>query len=114
MKPAYCQKHGATNHTITSPRLDDAIAQGGSFDQDKICVLQIESDKGLSEYLVDEEFLSKFALVPANKVVRLRDREKDLRRLNDRLLIRRIVKEMRWVCSVCLHELLQSNESTRK
>lgn len=61
------------------------------------------------ETTVDAGFLEELGLPVNHAVVRLKDRDKSAMQLNDRILLLKIRKELKWVCSVCLHELLNTD-----
>lgn len=113
MKPALCDKHGVQQFTITSPSLDAAIARGKLVGSTDVRKLQIESLGKKSEYFVDSEFLKIFHIDLQDPTIILKDRDKASKQLNDRLIIRKIVAEMKWVCPVCLNTILASRDAKK-
>ncbi|WP_151638235.1 hypothetical protein [Noviherbaspirillum aerium] len=103
MKPAYCQKHGVQSFIQTSPRLAEEISGTGSVDDEEIRILQIISSEKTFEYMVDTEFLKGFRLPLEPHTAALKDRDKSVKQLNDRLLVQQVTNEMKWVCPLCLN-----------
>jgi len=106
MKPAFCEKHGVQQFVMTSPLLAAAITQGESIKETDLRRLQIESLGKTFEYFVDREFLDEFMIAPDKRILILKDRDKPSKQLNDRLIIQKIVREMKWVCPVCLKAVI--------
>lgn len=112
MKPAYCEKHGVEQFVLTSPRLADAIKLNEYFCSDEILKLKIESSEGCSDFFIDIELLKKFKLSEVDRVVTLHDRDKPKNILNDRLLIQKIIRYMKWVCPLCLIEIVDKRPNS--
>jgi hypothetical protein len=106
MKPAFCEKHGVQKFVLSSPRLAAAIAQDESIKETDLRRLQIESLGKTFEYFVDREFLDNLLIASEEQILNLKDRDKKSKQLNDRLIIQKIVREMKWVCPVCLSTVI--------
>lgn len=106
MRPAFCEKHGAQQFVMTSPRIAAAIVRGQSIKETELRKLQIESLGKTFEYFVDSEFLDKLKIASDERTLILKDRDKRAKQLNDRLIIQKIVREMKWVCPVCLKSVI--------
>lgn len=107
MRPAVCEKHGVQQFIITSPRLATAIARGKLTEATDIRKLKIESLGKTFEYFVDSKFLEEFQIDLNKPTIILKDRNKASQKLNDRLIIQKIVAGMRWVCPVCLNAIAE-------
>jgi len=111
MKPAFCEKHKGQNFTLTSPNIRSAI-----FDSDfgikKIISLRIMSLEKENIYYVDSDFLDQHIDCSNITEITLYDRVKDKKKLNDRILIRKIVKDMIYVCPICFQEFLKRHDSS--
>lgn len=107
-KRAPCDKHHIQWFVTTSPKLAAAIANDESVSAEELRTLQTDSDGVIFETTVDTGFLEELGLPVTQAVVRLKDRDKSAQQLNDRMLILRIRNELKWVCSVCLHKLLDT------
>lgn len=106
MKPAFCEKHGVQQFIMTSPRLAAAITQDESIKETDLRELQIETLGKTFEYFVDREFLDNLMIASGERILILKDRDKASKQLNDRLIIQKIVREMKWVCPVCLNTVI--------
>lgn len=106
MKPAFCEKHGVQQFVITSPKLAAAITRSELIEEADLRKLQIDSFGKTFEYFVDSGFLSEFKIVSDEPTVILKDRDKASKKLNDRLIIQKIVREMKWVCPICLKTII--------
>lgn len=107
MKPGICKKHGVQRFTITSPLLAKADFNdnlGGI----SITKLRIYSSERWSEYWVDDEYLDHFLPKHSHGEVVLHDRDVVQKKLNDRLLITKITSEMKYVCPICLSEIVKT------
>lgn len=110
MRPAYCDKHGPQPFTQTSPKLAEKISAISSVSEVDIRRIEIDSGGKSFQYLVDVEFLKRFMLPVDQDIVVLRNCNKGLKQLNDRLIIQKITKEMKWVCPLCFNNnVLQLN-----
>lgn len=71
----------------------------------------VESSKGVKRYTVDSDFFELFRKLPAEgEVVKFVERTRQLKQLNDRLVIQKIRKNMLAVCPLCLGELIEKIE----
>ena len=104
MGPALCNIHGVHEYTLTSPLISFAIEQKESLKGVTICTLKIESYGKVFEYYVDYDFLQNIGMPIRNNSIYLKDRNKVIKQLNDRLIILSTVKEMKNVCPICLQE----------
>lgn len=93
-------------YVATSPRLAAAISSNESMPPEEIRYLRFRNDGKSYERAVDSNFLEKFGLPVNDAVVILKDRDKALKQLNDRLLIQKIIREMKGVCPLCLDGVL--------
>ena len=98
MGPKYCVKHGFQPFISTSPRLAEAISSNQSVTHDDIRYLDFDLFGRNFRETVDPTFLENFGLPSHRGVVVLKDRDKNAKQLNDRLLIQKITKEMISVC----------------
>lgn len=105
-KPALCKRHHIQRFITTSAKFAAAIANNESVSPEEVRTLQIDADGTIYEKKVDAGLLEQFGFPVTHAVVRLKDRDKSAKQLNDRILILKIRKEMKWVCPVCLRELL--------
>ncbi|WP_321845472.1 hypothetical protein [Paraburkholderia bannensis] len=104
MKPAICKKHGPQRFTLTSPLLAKAISEDG-LDNIFITRIRIYSNERWSEYFVDNEYLTRFLPNHSGGEAVFKDRDVAKRRLNDRLLIMKVLSGMEYACPVCLSEI---------
>jgi hypothetical protein len=107
MKPAFCKKHNIQTFIQTSLRLAEAIECKENLSVDEVIILKILSYGKIYEYKIDNTFANEFNLSPVDGVVMLRDRDKTEKKMNDRLLIQKVTREMKWVCPLCLSETLE-------
>ena len=107
MKPAFCKKHNIQFFIQTSLRLAKAIGCKGNLSIDEVITLKILSYGKIFEYRIDNTFANEFNLSPVDGVVMLRDRDKTEKKMNDRLLIQKVTRAMKWVCPLCLSETLE-------
>ena len=105
-KPAFCKKHKAQAFVQTSPRLSEAIENDDYLSPDDVVTLNILSYGKIFEYKIDSDFVKDFNIIPVDGEVMLRDRDKQEKKLNDRLLIQKITGAMKYVCPICLSEIL--------
>lgn len=105
-KPAPCLKHGVQPFVQTSPRLAEAIEFSNHLNSDQIVTLKILSYGKIFEYKIDVAFVYEFNIIPVEGEVMLRDRDREEKKLNDRLLVQKITRAMKWVCPICLSEIL--------
>ncbi|MFT3930601.1 MAG: hypothetical protein QM709_09945 [Spongiibacteraceae bacterium] len=103
-KPVFFSVHGAQWFTSTSPPLFELVCRGGKAPGMRLSKLVVESFGRVNEYTVDDEFLKGFGLISENGVISLRDRDKSKKLMNDRLVIQKIFREVKWVCPLCLKE----------
>jgi len=102
VRPAYCEKHGTQSFVQTSPKLAEESFDSSAVDATDIRSLEIHSSGKIFRYVVDVEFLKGF-MHPSDRItIILKDRDKALKQLNDRLLVQRITNEMKWICPLCL------------
>lgn len=104
-KPAFCKKHNVQSFILTSPRLAEAIEYRENLSIDGIVTLKILSYGKIFEYKIDDMFVKEFNFNPVDGVVMLHDREKTEKKMNDRLLIQKVTRSMKWVCPLCLSEV---------
>lgn len=105
-----CELHGAIRPTCTSPVLAEAVRQNrnnalGNLEE-SICPLIIYEYGRHQIYWVDEIFLYRFVSKSSKVPVLLIDRSIVEKKLNDRLLIRKIFSEMESVCPGCLRDVV--------
>lgn len=101
-----CEKHADHYFVWTSPGLAEAISHSRAVSRDKIHYLYWNFGGHDLEYVVDSAFLEKFGMPSNQSVVVLKDRNKELEQLNDRLLILQARKVLERVCPVCLDCLI--------
>lgn len=106
MNSGICEKHGIQKFVLTSPRLAAAVAEGNLVKKTYLLKFRIDSLDKIFEYTVDRQFLKEFQLDLRDLEITLQDRSKISKQLNDRLTIRKLLKEMKWVCPVCLNEII--------
>ncbi len=106
MNSGICEKHGTQKFVLTSPRLAAALAEGKLTKETDLLELKINSLDKIFEYTVDREFLKDFQFNLYDREVTLQDRSKISKQLNDRLTIRKLLREMKWVCPVCLNKII--------
>lgn len=106
-KPALCERHNIQPFILTSPHLAAAIKRGDHISSDEITKLKIFSMGKYFEYLIDIKFLKELKITPVDGVVIMRDRDKTEKKMNDRLLVQKIMREMKWVCPLCLSEVTE-------
>jgi hypothetical protein len=109
-KPAFCKKHNVQSFVQTSPRLAEAIENNEYLSTDKIVTLKILSYGKIFEYKIDIAFVNELDIIPVDGEVMLRDRDKKEKKMNDRLIIQKITREMKWVCPICLSEIFTKSE----
>ena len=106
-----CAAHGWQLTVRTSPRLAHAIGTREVIPDSEIMEYEVKcpdwGENRSSVSLVDCAFLQKFVEVLNNKRLVLLNREMKLERLNDRLLIQRIGREMKTVCPRCLEAVIK-------
>ena len=91
---------------MTSPRIAAAIVPAQSMKENELRKLKIVSLEKTFEYFVDSELLDEMKIASDERTLILKDRDKRAKRLNDRLVIQKIVRKMKWVCPVCLKSVL--------
>lgn len=69
-------------------------------------VVETEGDNCL-KYAVDRFFFEKYFSCVNSSIVYLKDRNRKLKEMNDRLIIKRIEKELCPVCKKCFQSLLR-------
>jgi len=109
-KPAFCKKHNAQPFVQTSPRLAEAIENNDCLSPDDVVTLKILSYGKIFEYKIDSDFVNEFNIIPVDGEVMLRDRDKQEKKLNDRLLVQKITRAMKYVCPICLSEILTKGD----
>ena len=101
-----CEYHGMQLCASTSPRLRDAARLTTPVPDYDIVEYEITMSFGdpdrIDKCLVDADFIKKFIDKMPGAKVRPLDRDIKNKRLNDRLLIMRIGKELEPVCPLCL------------
>jgi hypothetical protein len=114
--PLICPRHGQVFLVSTSPVLGTAIS-GGNLPKDcRIAIVEVDSTDEfgkIQEYWVDFAFLEKFSLSPVDGVLRLKNRSRPQKLLNDRLLIQKIFSETVSECPHCLDELVSCHREGR-
>jgi hypothetical protein len=105
MKPAFCKIHNVQAFIQTSPRLAEAIEYRENLSIDEVVSLKILSYGEIYEYKIDYTFVKEFNFALVDGVVMLRDRDKTENKMNDRLLIQKVTRAMKWVCPLCLSEI---------
>jgi hypothetical protein len=106
-KPAFCEKHGVQNYVLTSPSLANAIEKDSRLEIFNVINLAIESHGKKYNYVVEAEFLRMYINIPDTETsVLLLDRDKTMRQINDRLIIQKILHDLKWVCPLCLESVL--------
>ena len=109
-KPAFCKKHNVQLFIQTSPRLTEAIEYNKKLNPDEIVKLKILSYGKIFEYKIDRTFANELSMIPVDDEVILGERDEKEKKLNDRLLIQKITRAMKWVCPVCLSEILTNGD----
>lgn len=107
LKP--CEKHSSAINALVSPYLFKAVAQGSKINRKEQRFIRVEGEGGFSRFVVDKDFFEKYFPDAKENSVVLRDRNIKLKQLNDRVLIVKIEKELRLVCSECLEEIFYSD-----
>jgi hypothetical protein len=107
-KPAFCKIHKVQSFILTSPRFAEAIEHRENLSTDEVITLKIHSYGKIYDYKIDDAFIKEFNLSPVDDEVILRDREKTEKKLNDRLLIQKITRAMKYVCPLCLSEVFKN------
>ena len=109
--PFICHKHGKQFFAHTSPSLEDAVKNGKLPNDMVICSIKVVNDDNENHWVwyVDDLFLKSFIGKIDNTQITLTDRSIKNKKLNDRLLIRKIRKSMSYTCPKCLDEIIQSN-----
>lgn len=105
-----CDKHGYHYFVSTSPGLAKAISSKRAVAREEIRHLQFDFDKRNLDYVVDCAFLEKLGMPLDQAVVVLKDRNTEMKQLNDRLLILQAMKALERVCPVCLDGLIAPSE----
>ena len=85
------RNHGHQAPARTSARLEAALRGGESIPADWVSLVVVKSGTRASWHLVDSEAVSSAALDPASSPFVLRDRDRELKMLNDRLLIMKVI-----------------------
>ncbi|MCY1230726.1 hypothetical protein D9M72_431510 [compost metagenome] len=108
MKPAFCKRHGVQNFILTSSDFSTAIEEGRGINVGDVRVINTSSFDEKMKTFVDKKFFNKFFKDSNALEVFLFDREKHLKKMNDRLLIRKIFSDpdLKFVCPACLREAL--------
>jgi hypothetical protein len=107
--PVICPTHGMVFYVSSSPTLAKAISEGSLQKDCRIAILEVDSTDELGKiqkYKVDFAFLEKFSLYPIDGFLRLKDRSKKEKLMNDRSIIRKIFSETVRVCPRCLDDLV--------
>ena len=107
MKPAFCKKHNVQSFIQTSPRFAQAIENRENLSKDEVATLRILSRGEVFDYKIDNTLVNEFNFSPVDGVVILRDRDAPGGRLNDRLLVQKVTRTMKWVCPLCLSEIFK-------
>lgn len=109
MKPGICEKHGIHNFILTSSDFSSAIDEGKTLDSSDAYKIRTNSLEKINETIVNENFFRRFFEESEGLEVLLVDRERSLKKMNDRLLIIKIFSdpELRYVCPVCLNQLFE-------
>lgn len=107
MKPGVCKRHDAQRFVLTSPRLAVAISNQ-ILSPLNIFIIRVDCSGSDFEFLVDCEFPEKYGISSGESVIGLKDRDKLAKQLNDRLIIQKMVRDMKWVCPLCLHMVARS------
>ncbi|NHZ98335.1 MULTISPECIES: hypothetical protein [Massilia] len=102
----YCEKHGEHLFVWTSPRLAEAIANSRPVPHEEIRHLHWNYAGRDSDRVVDAAYLVNLGIPANDAVVVLKDRDEQMKQLNDRLLIMRIRKELQRVCPFCLDRMV--------
>lgn len=100
-----CPRHGGQGPHGTSTRLASKLAVGEPIPADWVSLVVVKSPGGSNWYLVDSEVAAAAGLDPAQGPFVLQNRNRELRRLNDRLLIVRLFPigfNGPRVCKLCL------------
>ncbi|MFM9924408.1 hypothetical protein VLK31_15550 [Variovorax sp. H27-G14] len=111
MKPAICEKHGIQNFVVTSSDFFLAIDEGKIPGPIDACKIKTSAFERISENFVSRHFFQRFFKDSEISEVHLIDREKNLKKMNDRLLIRKIFSDsdLKYVCPACLHQFLKNS-----
>lgn len=102
----YCVKHRREGLVLSSPKFVAAAISNESVDPDDVRHIRINSEGWISKNPVDRVFFEKLGFPAHQSCVHLNDRDKSSRKINDRILILKIKKEMRGVCTDCLDDVL--------
>ena len=108
MGPANCNIHGIQAYVSTSPKLATAIKNKEFIKSSELAKIIIYSPDlaRIFEHIVDANFVKSFVnnKIKTSELI-LIDRNKSNKKQNDRLLVQHILKELKWVCPVCLSKI---------
>lgn len=98
----FCTIHNIAADVSVSTSIRDALEKDSPLKNTRQIVI-IQPDEGMkrSYILVDDDVLDKVGIGEKEHVV-LFDRDRKNKKLNDRLLIRKIDQQLWSVCAVCL------------
>jgi hypothetical protein len=116
MKPGFCKAHGKQFFIGTSPLIASAASadrDATSF-SDSIIAVEVSSAKTQQTYYFDRQYLMKVTEKEILKPLKLLDRCKKNKQLNDRIFINKIFKreQLAYVCPLCLDIFLKCNPSS--
>ncbi|MCC8367010.1 hypothetical protein J8V57_12080 [Xenorhabdus sp. PB61.4] len=102
----YCDKHEMPHTFPVSKRIAELISNRKNIQTKNIKKIYIDSTDNSGEIWVDNDMFEKYFPNSTEDKIILKDRHKHIYKMNDRLLIREIEKEIFSVCRKCLLELL--------
>ena len=101
---APCRIHGKEIFFPMSEDFASKVSLGKKIDKDTFAIIEITSEHGKNRYIFSKEYLKRFQIEYPDNLVKLRNRDKVNKKLNNRLVIQQLMKEVKWVCSKCLAE----------
>ncbi len=111
-----CRTHGNQTPVGTSARLEAALKLAEPIPADWVSMVVVKGGGRTSWHLVDSEAIAAAGLDPAASPFVLRDRDRDLRVLNDRLLILKVLPsdpKSHKVCKRCLAAAVVPKDAER-
>ncbi|MBD2780195.1 hypothetical protein [Xenorhabdus szentirmaii] len=106
---SFCYKHEIPYTSHVSKQVAQWVSNGEEI-KGNIRYIYIESTEERRKIVVDNVMFEKYFPGIKENSVTIKDRNKPLREMNDRLLVRKITQELSSVCRQCLAELLDDEE----
>ncbi|MBD2822339.1 hypothetical protein ID852_16955 [Xenorhabdus sp. 42] len=105
----FCHKHDIPHIFPVSKQVAQWVSNGEEI-KGNIRYIYIESTEEIRKTIIDNALFEKYFPGIKENSVTIKDRNKPLREMNDRLLVRKITQELSSVCRQCLAELLDDEE----